>query len=459
MMIPILSNAYKGYTTANTVERRINCFPELGEGKTVSRIIGTPGTKVFSDISAFAARGLYVFNNLLYVIMSNVLYEVDVNGVATSKGTINTGFGRVSFSDNGTELIIVDGTNGYIFSSGSLTQIADADFPNGATTVAFLAGYFIVDDPSNVGRYYYSALYDGTTWSALGFATAETVPDSLVAVFEDHGQLLLFGDRTVETWYVTGDPDLPFSIVGGTPNRWGLAAKFTPTYFDNSVAFLARRSEDGALIVAKLSGYQIERLSNDGIEFEIQNYATVSDAFSYSYTAYGHTFLVISFPSANATWVYDAATKLWHEMKTGNHRHISDGYAYFNNKHIVSDFDHGELYELDFATYDDNGEAITRSFVMPFVHQDENWIFGPSLQVQFEQGIGLLSGQGSNPQVMMDYTDDGKTWSNKKIRDIGKLGKYLYRSKWNRLGRFRDRSFRITMTDPVKFVVTGAYII
>lgn len=459
MMIPILSNAYKGYTTANSVERRINCFPELGEGKTVNKIHGTPGSKLFSNIGTFSSRGLYVFNDLLYTVMGNTLYEVATDGTATSKGTVNTNYGRVSMADNGTELIIVDGTNGYIFSSDTLTQIADADFPNGATTVAFLGGYFIVDDASNTGRYYYSALYDGTSWDALDFATAETIPDALVSVFEDHGQLLLFGDRSIEAWYVSGDADLPFSIVGGATIRWGLAARFSVSYFDNSVAFLGKRKEDGALQVVRLAGYQVERISNDAIEYEIQNYSVTNDAFSYSYTLFGHTFFVLGFPSANVTWVYDAATKLWHEMQTNGIRHISDGYAYFNNKHIISDFAHGELYQLDMGTYTDNGITIKRSFVMPYIHDNnEEYLFGPSLQVQLEHGIGLISGQGSDPKIMMDYTDDGKTWSNKKIRGIGKQGEYLVRAKWNRLGRFRNRAFRITMTDPVKFVVTGAYL-
>lgn len=459
MQIPILSTAYKGYTTANSVERRINCFPELGEGKTVKKIHGTPGAKLFSNIGTFAARGMYVFNDLLYVVMGNTFYEVATDGTATSKGTINTTYNRVSMADNGTELMIVDGTNGYIFSSGTLTQIADADFPNGANTVAFLGGYFIVDDPDFTGRYVYSGLYDGTSWDALDFATAESIPDALVAVWEDHGQLLLFGERSIEAWYVTGAADLPFSIVGGASMRWGLAARFSVSYFDNSVAFLGKRKEDGALQIVRLAGYQIERISTDAIEYEIQSYTTTSDAFSYSYTLYGHTFLVVGFPSANVTWVYDASTRLWHEWETNDLRHISDGYAYYNDKHIIADYAHGELYELDMDTFTDNGVTISRSFVMPYIHDnDESFLFGPSLQVQFEHGIGLTLGQGSDPKIMMDYTDDGKTWSNKKIRGIGKLGNYLYRAKWNRLGRFRNRSFRITMTDPVKFVVTGAYL-
>lgn len=457
-MIPLLSRAYKGYSEANTIERRVNCFPELGDGKTVAKIIGVPGKKLFSNITTARSRGQYVFDSKLYTVMGNTLYEVTTAGVATSKGTVNTSYGEVDIADNGTQMIIVDGTNGYTFASGTLTQIADADFPNGATTVAFVGGYFIVDDPSNTGRYYFSALYDGTSWGALDYATAESIPDALNRVFEDHGQLILFGDKSIEPWYTTGDSSLPFALVNGASIRWGVDAKWSICKFDNSVAFLGKRDTDGALQVVVLEGYQPRRISNEAIEYEIGTYSVTSDAIGQTYTSNGHTFYILSFPSANKTWVYDASTTLWHERETSGTRDIADYYTYFSGKTIVSDYSEGELYQLDDDTYDDNGRLISRSFVMPYIAQDKNMMFGASIQVEFEQGVGLVQGQGSDPLVMMDYSDDGRTWSNKKTRAIGKLGKFGWRTKWNRLGRFRDRAFRITMTDPVKFVVTGAYL-
>lgn len=455
--IPILSKAYEGYTATNSVESRINCFPELGDGKTVSKIFGVPGKKLFSDINSNRSRGQYVFNSLLYTVMGSTLYEVSTTGVATSRGTLNTTYGNVCISDNGTHMIIVDGTNGYTYTSGTLTQISDGDFPNGATTVTFIGGYFVVDDPGNTGRFYYSDLYDGTSWTALGFATAESIPDALVRVFEDHGQLILFGDKSIEPWYPSGDADLPFSVVNGASIRWGLDARWSAAQFDNSIAFLGKRS-DGALQIVVMSGYQPTRISNEFIEHEIENYTTTSDAIGQTYTSNGHTFYVLSFPVANKTWVYDASTTLWHERKTNGNRDSADFYTFYNKKIITSNYAKGELLQLDDDTYTDNGLIITRSFTVPYVHNNKEMLFGVSLQVEFEQGIGLTNGQGDDPLVMMDYSENGKTWSNKKTRAIGKLGKYGWRTIWRRLGRFRDRTFRITITDPVRFVVTGMYL-
>ena len=81
-----------------------------------------------------------------------------------------------------------------------------------------------------------------------------------------------------------------------------------------------------------------------------------------------------------------------------------------------------------------------------------------ALQVVFEQGTGLITGQGSDPQVMMQYSDDGgKTWSHEKWRSIGSIGRYKHRSIWRRLGQFRSRIFRWVIADPVKVVVLSAH--
>lgn len=61
------------------------------------------------------------------------------------------------------------------------------------------------------------------------------------------------------------------------------------------------------------------------------------------------------------------------------------------------------------------------------------------------------------PKVMLQWSDDGgHTWSNEYWKSAGRIGDYLARVIFNRLGMSRDRVFRITMTDPVKWVITGA---
>ena len=89
---------------------------------------------------------------------------------------------------------------------------------------------------------------------------------------------------------------------------------------------------------------------------------------------------------------------------------------------------------------------------------DQNMVFWHGLEVLFDAGVGLATGQGSDPQAMLRWSDDGGyTWSNSHWRSIGKLGEYSHRAIWRRLGRSRHRVFELTVTDPVNATVVGLY--
>jgi hypothetical protein len=74
--------------------------------------------------------------------------------------------------------------------------------------------------------------------------------------------------------------------------------------------------------------------------------------------------------------------------------------------------------------------------------------------------VGLVLGQGNDPQVMLRFSDDGgHTWSNEKWAGMGKMGNYGFRAFWRRLGmtdKLRDRVYEVSGTDPVKIAIMGA---
>jgi hypothetical protein len=49
-----------------------------------------------------------------------------------------------------------------------------------------------------------------------------------------------------------------------------------------------------------------------------QRTASITDAEALSFQLLGHTFYVLRFPSANATWLYDLTTDMWTEAGTWN---------------------------------------------------------------------------------------------------------------------------------------------
>ena len=82
-----------------------------------------------------------------------------------------------------------------------------------------------------------------------------------------------------------------------------------------------------------------------------------------------------------------------------------------------------------------------------------------SLELEIESGIGINSGQGSDPQIMIDYSKDGgRTFNDlQRFSTIGKIGAFLTRCRWLQFGAARQWVFRAIITDPIKRVVLSAH--
>ena len=119
MQLPILGPGIAGRSRAVSAQKRQNLFLEIKGEQDKSNLVayGTPGLKLFNSLGANPARGLWWFQavNRLYSVAYNELIEILADGTTFNRGVLNTVSGTVSFSDNGTQLIIVDGSSGYIF--------------------------------------------------------------------------------------------------------------------------------------------------------------------------------------------------------------------------------------------------------------------------------------------------------------------------------------------------------
>ena len=464
MIIPFASNYRQGSSLAVNSERLVNFYPEIERGgKSAVALHGTPGLTLFGNYGAFAARGMHVLDNALYAVFAGQLLKILTDATSAAKSpNMNTASGFVSMDDNGTQLMFVDGTDGYIFNKDTdvLVEITNADFKSlSPTHCAFLDGYFVVN---NENRYYISTINDGLTWDALDFASAEKSPDDITALIADHGELWLFGSESIEIHVNTGNLDFPFKRLNGVTIDWGLAAVQSLSKFDNSLAFLGRNKDTGALRVLRIVGQTPQRISSTALETALDSYSTTADARAYTHAIAGHEFYVISFPTAGKVWSYDAAASaalgeaIWFEKTSNGGRHLGERFVSFNEQNIVSDYTAGNLYVIDPGTYSDNGDEIRGVAVTSHLQNNEDVQAHYSLQAVFQSGVGLITGQGSDPQAMLRWSDDGgNTWSNEYWRSVGKIGKYRTRARWNRLGSARDRVYELSMTDPVKRTIVG----
>ena len=468
MKTPILGQSYVTRSLNAADARMVNLFPEIAiEGKEAAWLQRAPGLRLLATLGVGPIRGLWTFDGVGYVVSGNALYSIDDTFTATLRGSI-TGTGPVSMSDNGTQLFIACNGPSYIYNASThvLAQITDPDFP-GAGTVGYIDGYFVFNEP-NSQKIWVTDLLDGTAVDPLDFASAEGSPDGVVGLIVDHREVWVFGTNSVEVWYDSGATDFPLQRIQGAFNEIGCAATYSLAKLDNGVFWLGADAR-GRGIVYRANGYTGQRISTHAVEWHIQSYGNIDDAIAYTYQQDGHAFYVLTFPSAQKTWVYDVAADAWHERASGNenqYRHRSNCQMAFNSEIVVGDYANGNLYAFDLNVFADNGAAQKweRSWrALPPGQNNLKRSAHHSLQLDCQSGVGLNGSstvQGSDPQVMLRWSDDGgHTWSNEHWLSMGKIGESGYRTIWRRLGmtlKIRDRVYEVSGTDPVKIAVMGA---
>jgi hypothetical protein len=474
MKTPILGSAYVARSVNAADNRMVNLFPEVVPegGKEPAFLQRAPGLNFLQTIGTGPIRGLWAHQTNgsdFYVVSGNGFYKL--TGLTATPRLLGTviGTGPVSIADNGTQLFIAANGPSYIYNEVTDTfgPITDPDFP-GAVTVSYLDGYFVFNEP-NSQKIWVTQLLDGTSIDPLDFASAEGSPDGVVAVLTDHRELWVFGTDTAEVWYNTGGLDFPLTRIQGAFNEIGCAAPYSVAKMDNQIYWLGKDAR-GQGIVYRAAGYMGQRISTHAIEWQMQEYPDLSDAVGYTYQQDGHSFYVLNFPTANTTWVYDVATGAWHERAAFSngefYRHRGNNMCNFNGNIIIGDYQNGNIYTFDLNVYADNGQPQKwlRSWrALPTGANNLTRTAQHAMQLDCETGVGINSGQGSNPQAMLRWSDDGgHTWSNEHWKSMGRIGRFGFRTIWRRLGmtlKIRDRVYEVSGTDPVRIYIMGAELV
>ena len=486
MNIPFIGPTYQARSLNINASRSINLYPELNQkdSKSVSSLIGTPGTSLLCTLPFSPVRGIHAFNNLVYAIVGNRLYSFNIGGgQITELGTLGKSTGFVSMSDNGlasagvggNQLMIADGQAGYIYNvnTGVFSQISGGGFPSsGAMTVTYMDGYFIVNTINSMS-YFVSNLYDGTTWNALATSPVSAAPDFLMAGANLNQQLWLIKQYSSEVWYDTGTPTSqgsPFSRISGAVIDYGTPSPYSLGRGGGSLFWVGnqRNNDAGEFIgIVKLEGYVPKVISPPAINYQISKFQTVSDAFGYCYSEGGHTFYVVTFPGSNATFVYDDTVQMWHERSSYNGypysigRHFANCYTFLNGIHIIGDYQSGNIYKMSSNYYDDNGNPIVSIRTAQHLFDKDRLTNGMIHQLQIDAETGNpdnLSFTGS-PQAALSWSADyGHTWSSEYWASMGQIGQYGTRLMWRRLGYSRDKIFRLMISDAIKKVLIGCHV-
>lgn len=419
------------------------------------------------------ARASHSLNTRCFVIVGTNLFEMFADGSYTPRGTVDDDGKPASIDSSAIEMCIASAGKLYCYnlSTNVLEAVSDSEgLITNIRQVAYCDGYFValVKDSQ---KFRISGLLNGTSWDPADAAIVSVFPDNVTSMIVDHRELWLFGGTKSVVYANTGNTDFPFEVIPGSYIDQGSAATMATVRLDNSVLWIGQ-DDRGNGIAWRAQGYTPQRISNHAVEAEWQKYKTIADAVGYGYQDNGHSFWVLYFPTASATWVYDVATGLWHERgfwdgeKYQAHRSMSHVFAF--GKHLVCDWNSGNIYEMSSAIADDFSHEIRRLRRAPYIAEEGRWLFFNRLEIEGDYGNAvrppLLDDDGNErgPQIMIRWSDDGcKTWSNEQWLSAGKVGEYKLRAILRRMGRCwgtRGRVYEMVLTDPVDWRITDAYI-
>lgn len=428
------------------LERVTNLYPQASpqNAKGPVALLPTPGLSSWTTVGDGPIRGMRLMGSDLFVVSGAELYAINTNKVATLVGPV-AGVGYCHMIQNGTHVGIATSTTAYAADSSSIVSLTQSGL-NGA---AYQDGYGLFTQ-YGTQFLWITNLDDMTTISGTDFTSADALPDNVVSVISDHREVWVFKEKSTEIYYNSGASAFPFARSQVIER--GCYASATPAKAENVVYWLA---DD--LTVRRAGGYQPEQISPPWIDRLISNASSPSTAVGFTYDQSGHTFYCLLF--SDLSLIYDATTGMWHDRKSPSldRWRASCFEEAFGNK-LVGDYSTGAIYSLDESVYTDNSTAITRTVTSAPVYMSGNRFATHEFVVDFEGGVGLTSGQGSDPQAMLEWSDDqGNTWSNERWVGMGKIGEYARRARWNRLGSSRERTYRLSVSDPVNVVIVGAH--
>lgn len=467
--LEIANGFYVSDSLPLSAQRCINWIPVIPQAAALNdrALFDVPGLTSFSSVTG-VNRGGQEMKEVSYFVNGNTLYSVSSAGVSTARGTIE-GSGRVSLANNGQFLVVVvPGGKAYGFDNenNTLTEITDPAF-RVSDTVVFQDGLFVFS--SSDGKVFFNSnLNNPFQYDGLDVGSANVDPDRIVALHVNHNELFVCGSETIELFDFVGGAGFPYIRIEGANIQKGVHAKFSLVEFDNTFMFIGGGLNEKSSIWKVTGSSSVVKLSTSAIDNAIQEFTTneISNAFAWTYASGGNFFAGFTFESSripNKTFVFDATTSAlagqstWHERQSG----VTDNSWRVNSivsaygKLLVGDAQGGNIGFIDKANFTEYGNVMVQERSSQPFSAGGLPIFAGELQLTMESGVGLTIGQGSDPQIRMDFSDDGgRTFSSEFWRSYGKIGEYNSVPTWRRQGRIpKHRILRFKTSEPVKSVI------
>jgi len=476
--------SYRSQSPVSDQEELINWYVEAMESTgatSVASLYPTPGVVTFATAVGMGGRAMYWGNTVAKKVQSDKgrafavfganFQEIFEDGTSLVLGTLAVDAHPATITGDGAllgHLFITSGGKGYVFdlTTNVLTEIPELV----ATQGGWVDGYFLAFDIVN-GQVRFSSLQNVLSWPGSNVIARTIGADPWRSmVITPYAQVQLIGSQTGEAWFNEGTGNTPFAPDRSGSVPFGCGATFSTAVVGDAIMWLGK-TPDGGFQVMRAKGYQPVRVSTHAMEHEGASYPRLDDAIGQCYTEQGHTFYLLTFPTAGVTWCYDESApegRRWHKRGTwiselGAYKYWRPVFHCFAfNKHLMADRETSAVYHLSnrFPKDVDN-RVIRRLRRSPTAQVENQLIVYHWFELLLETGIGQdLSPHGPPPTVMMRLSKDGgRTWGDERHAAAGSLGFYQTRVYWSRVTQARQLVIEVTVSDPIRnWRVTAAYL-
>lgn len=451
---------------------------------------------------AFGSEGRGAFhstrgNFVLVVIASNV-YRIDPNLGYTFLYSIGTETGEVFMDENlSSQIAIVDGTAiAYIYNYSDGVDAVAPIVRTGTTQdfiynyVTYQNTYFIFGNglTSHSGSqwYIYKSGYDnsGTPSTAYDLAfvqvlTLQTKPDFAKAAIRipSHGNnLLVMGSTVCELW--TNVSGLQTYQRNSSVNiDYGVASVSTIAASDDMVAWLGINEKSTPAIMV-MTGGKAERLSTDGIDYQLSLVQHPESSTAMFYRQDGHVFYILTFfhEADNFSIMYDFTTQKFFDLTDWDFTyHPARQMVYFNNQVYFVSLKQGSLMRIS-TNITSISTNVTNEYEIPRIRKCDTFRlpgsdrfivnqFSFTIENGVEQDVdlsfecdGYILGETSG-QIMYSEDDEplliesgscqiyrpridvnlskngGQTYGNSNIYYMHATGHYQNQPRFNKLGQ------------------------
>lgn len=412
---------------ANT-SRLYNCWGEKVEaGGRAQRILRPVlGMEAYATTADVFIRDMFDLDGTLYAAAGDNAYQIAA-GSATNLGTI--GFGDANFSRNYAKLTLTSGGKYYVWNGITLVEPTAGAFSSFGS-VDFLAGRTLLTEKAG-SKIQWSDLADPNTLPGLNVASAESRSDAIIRGLVSGGLYYVLGEKSTEIWGATGNGGASaFALLPGMVRDVGLAAFGLVCRVDGGLFLVGN---DGIVYLA--AGTTFTPVSIAPVATAIKDGTPVSCLY---WEDRGHKFAAIVFNDRPA-WVYAFTTGEWFERGEGVDYQSWRARVSVKSGDWLIGAEDGGIYTL--TGLEDAGKPLLREATAFPVYADGAYFSVPEMEV-------FASSGAADASVMLTVCKDG-IWQLPRAGTLSRAGQDRSRALFRGLGRAREFTFKVGVSDPV----------